>query len=218
MTKSPSRSAGYVNLLPEAIAQHGLVCYLCGQIHSRADTMQADFKSPQNEGRSGNVIPVCKTCAKRRKQSPIGSYWKKRLIDAQREIAYITQMVEDADIMARLTATVILSNSGSVEETESFGKPWENLKRRPRFYNSTTLKSDELTNVNKPKDTQHGDIFVDHDNDEEFVYDGVNKKWIFLEKAEERGLLPDVWPPANVETWNQSGTDSLDTINELWGE
>lgn len=112
MTKSPSRTAGYSSLVADVVARDGLICFLCGHIHSRSGTMQVDFRKPLDNGGEAtvdNAIPTCKTCAKRRNQTPVGTYWRKRLIDAQREIAYIHQMAEDADVIRALMTTVVVS-------------------------------------------------------------------------------------------------------------
>jgi hypothetical protein len=212
MTTSPSRVAGYSTLLSDVIARDGLVCFLCGHIHARSDTMQVDFRKPLDSGGEadvGNAIPTCRTCAKRRNRTPIGAYWRKRLVDAQREIAYIHQMAEDAEIMralasaARVDRGVPLRHVTGAQETDGDAKPWENLPRRVRFYNSATLSESEYDRVtNRPKDAQHGDVYADYGNaDEEYIYDSANHKWIAESKARERGVIPEQWPPKDVEAW-----------------
>ena len=126
MATSPSRTAGYSNLLAGAVARDGLICFLCGQIHTRSDTMQVDFRTPLDNGGAlgiDNVIPVCKPCAKRRNQSAIGAYWRKRLIDAQREIAYIHQMAGDADILRAISATVTFGDRSTLQAVEPAAEP-----------------------------------------------------------------------------------------------
>jgi len=219
MTKSPSRVAGYSNLMIDAVARDGLVCFLCGHIHSRSDTMQVDFRKPLDSGGTAdadNAIPTCKTCAKRRNQSPIGAYWRKRLVDAQREIAYIHQMAEDAEIMKTLAASVQVSRDvplrditgaeiEAVEEVaaEPAGEPWENLKRRVRLYNSNTLRPEEMTIASFPKDAQHGDMYVDHNTGAASIYDSADDMWIADDIAQDTGVVPEKWPPRDIETWNR---------------
>jgi len=209
MTKSPSRNAGYSNLLADVVGRDGLVCFLCGQIHTRADTMQIDFRVPlDNDGVPdyGNAIPTCKTCAKRRNQSPIGAYWRKRLIDAQRELAYIRQAVEDKDILAAITTTVLsaaavplrdVTGAASAEvEPKTAGKV-EKPKRRTRLYNSNTILPEDVGASGWPLDLQRGDIYMDHNDGSVRVFDGEKDFWITEEQAEARNIKP----PADIETW-----------------
>jgi hypothetical protein len=214
MTTSPSRVAGYSTLLSDAIARDGLVCFLCGHIHARSDTLQVDFRKPLDSGGeadSDNAIPTCKTCAKRRNRTPVGAYWRKRLVDAQREIAYIHQMAEDAEIMRTLAATVNvdrgvpLRHVTGAHESDGDAKPWENLPRRVRIYDSERLRQHELDN-GSPKDVQHGDVFVQRVGVNldilETVYDSVDGRWISADNAQTRGVVPDPWPPRDAEHWN----------------
>lgn len=212
MTTSPSRKAGYSSLMVDAVARDGLTCFLCGQIHTRTDTMQVDFRKPlENGGQpdSDNAIPVCKPCAKRRNQSPVGTYWRKRLIDAQREISYIHQMAEDTEILRAIAATVRVDRGVPLREGTGAQapsgevKPWENLPRRVRFYNSAMLgEADYDRATNRPRHAQHGDVYADYGNaDEEYIYDSASRKWLYVSTAQERGVIPEQWPPADVEQW-----------------
>ena len=196
--------------MADVVARDGLICFLCGHIHSRSGAMQVDFRTPLDNGGEAtvdNAIPTCKTCAKRRNQTPIGTYWRKRLIGAKREIAYIHQMAEDADVIRALMATVVVNRDvplgvGTGAETPTGdAKPWENLPRRVRFYNSATISaSDYDTATNRPKDAQHGDVYADYGNsDEEYIYDAERQKWVYASTAKERGIIPEQWPPRDVE-------------------
>ena len=202
MTKSPSRTSGYGDLFDAVLARHGLVCFLCGQVHTRADRMQVDFMKPlalDGEATVDNAIPVCNTCAKRRHQAPLGAYLRKRLIDAQREVDYITNLAGMREVLDALATTVGLYASGIQSEPQD-AKPWENLKRRVRIYNSERMEPEDFDlTTNRPKDAQYGDVYVDYaGSGDENVYVG---KWRLFDAAQSDGQLPESWPPADAEQW-----------------
>lgn len=211
MTKSPSRHAGYSSLMVDAVARDGLTCFLCGQIHTRADTMQVDFRTPLDSGGSAdadNAIPVCKTCAKRRNQSPIGAYWRKRLIDAQRETAYIHQMAEDKELLDTLAATVRVGRGVPLRDVTGTqgpagtSKSQETATRRVRQYDSERMNPEEVGVSGWPKSARHGDMYMNHNDGINYTYSDAHEQWLDAEYAQERDIIPAQWPPRDVEPWN----------------
>ena len=202
MAKSPSRTSGYSALLDATLAQNGLVCFLCGQVHTRADRMQVDFKKPLalgGEATVDNAIPVCNTCAKRRHQAPLGAYLRKRLVDAQREVDYIRSLADNRGALDALAATVAVYASGIQSEPQDT-KPWEGLERRVRVYNSERMEREDYDPMtNRPRNAQYGDVYVDYGGSgDEMVYVG---KWRLFDAAQNDEQIPESWPPADAEQW-----------------
>lgn len=206
--KSPSRVAGYAGLVRDLVDRDGLTCTLCGHKHSSVHTAQADSLKSDAPFVLENLILTCKPCAKRRNGKPLGAYWRERLEAASAEVAHIRMMGESKQLLSDLAAisalTVPLGDVTGAQKPNGEANPWDNLPRRVRFYNGSTLKPDEYdATTNRPKYTQHGDVYVDYENsDEELIYDGLKQKWVYLDAAKERGLIPEQWPPADVEPWN----------------
>jgi len=210
-SKSPSRAAGYAGLVRDLVARDGLNCALCGHKHASIHTAQADSLDPEAPYDLPNLLLACKPCAKRRNGKPLGAYWRERLEAASGEIAHIQMMGDNRELLASLASAaradrgVPLRHVTGAQEPDGDAKPWENLPRRVRVYDSDRLRQHELDN-GSPKDVQHGDVFVQRVGVNldilETVYDSVAGRWISAENAQSRGVVPDPWPPSDVEHWN----------------
>lgn len=164
--------------------------------------MQIDFKKPLalgGEATPENAIPTCNTCAKRRNRTPIGAYLRKRLVDAQREVDYITNLAGKREVLDALAASATVYASGIQSEPQDT-KPWENLARRVRVYNSERMESEDYDPMtHRPRDAQYGDVYVDYGGSgDEMVYVG---KWRLFDAAQSDGQIPESWPPADAEQW-----------------
>ena len=209
-SKSPSRAAGYAGLVRDLVARDGLNCALCGHKHASIHTAQADSLDPEAPYDLPNLLLACKPCAKRRNGKPLGAYWRERLEAASGEIAHIQMMGDNRELLASLASAaradrgVPLRHVTGAQEPDGDAKPWENLPRRVRFYNSATLKEEDYDfETNRPNEAQHGDVYADYGNaDEEYIYDAGRQKWVYVSTAQERGVIPEQWPPADVEHWN----------------
>jgi hypothetical protein len=210
-TKSPSRMAGYNDTMRQLVARDGLVCFLCGHKHATVHTMQSDMRTIADAGGSfelDNLVIACKPCAKRRNGKPVGAYWRERMSAAAAEQAHIEMMARNKDVLLSLAATLryapritpetphAVVGTGSTDNVP-------NRRRPTRIYAYDTVPPEETEsagpNLNRPKDRQHGDIFIDFDK-EVLVWDalferkdGTRGAWLTLEKAVAREMFPADW-------------------------
>ena len=145
MTTSPSRMSGYDLLFEAAVRQHGLTCFLCGMTHARSETLQVDFVVPLDRGGDAsfeNAIPACRPCAKRRNRRPLGQYFSQRLVEAEREAAYIRTMTENRHVLNALRTTV--------QVTAIYEKSADDLEAEERTRQMTELMESLLTFKDDP--------------------------------------------------------------------
>jgi hypothetical protein len=201
--KSPSRAAGYADTVRALVARDGLTCFLCGHKHATSHTLQADARNPDKPFGLDNLIVTCKPCAKRRNGKKLGAYWRERLLATAAEAAHIEAMARNKDVLSALSGTVVFvpdAAPGTGDEPD----PWANIV--PTFFVDTRMLVEDYDEIGtKPKNPKHGDVFQEanyHSGEiEEFVFYGEKNKWIELPRAQERGLFPADWPPANVKIW-----------------
>jgi hypothetical protein len=102
--KSDERDA----LFDAVVDRDGLVCFMCGAVHSRAATMQLDWLDYDtlDVTKPEEAIIACKTCVRRRDKRPIMAYLKTRLSAARAEVAHLSVLPEDIRIKKMLTREI----------------------------------------------------------------------------------------------------------------
>ena len=109
-TMTPSRRGDYAAMYVTLLNRDPLVCFLCGERHTRSAAMQLDYVVPPTDGGefvAENLVLTCKPCAKRRNQKPLSVYWQQRLVAARGEATHITALTEDPTIMDRIRAATM---------------------------------------------------------------------------------------------------------------
>ena len=104
---TPSRRSDYAAMYVTLLDRDPLVCFLCGERHTRSAAMQVDYVVPPSAGGkfvAENLVLACKPCAKRRNQKPLSVYWQQRLVASRGEATHITALIEDPTIMERIRA------------------------------------------------------------------------------------------------------------------
>jgi hypothetical protein len=212
--KSDERDA----LFDAVTNRDGLVCFMCGAVHSRAATMQLDWLDHDDLDVTNldHVILACKTCVRRRDKRPLMAYLKTRLSAARAEVAHLSVLPEDIRIKQMLTRPIHYApriTPGAVEATDPKAPV---LTRPTRIFEYYSLpdadRNAEAPFKSYPKNPQHGDIFI-HATEEVQVWDatwelknGSVGTWPLLTKAVERGTFPadwarnpahEVYPPAD---------------------
>ena len=96
------------NTLFDAVANRdGLVCFMCGAVHSRAATMQLDWIDYDDDVTDpANVVMACRLCVRRRDKRPLMAYLKTRLSAARAEVAHLSVLPEDIRIKKMLTRPI----------------------------------------------------------------------------------------------------------------
>jgi len=86
----------------------GLVCFMCGAVHSRAATMQLDWIDYDDLDVTNpeDAILACKTCVRRRDKRPLLAHLKTRLSAARSEVAHLSVLPEDIRIKKMLTREI----------------------------------------------------------------------------------------------------------------
>ena len=97
------------NTLFDAVTNRdGLVCFMCGAVHSRSATMQLDWMDYDDVDVTNpeDAILACKTCVRRRDKRPLLAYLKTRLSAALAEVAHLSVLPEDIRIKKLLTRPI----------------------------------------------------------------------------------------------------------------
>jgi hypothetical protein len=211
----PKKSTDRADLLDALAARDGLVCFMCGAIHSRAATMVVDRidHDIELEEETDNYIVACKTCVRRRDKRPLLAYLKMRLRAARAEVEYLSDLPTEAKILQMLTRPLhyapgimphAVDGTGQTETVEA--KPWDGIK--PTLFLRELMRQEDFrSDIHVPKMGKHGDVYqyedVQDGTIQERVFDGAKQKWVDLPKAQERGEFPADWPPADAAVWRQ---------------
>lgn len=214
----PRKPNEQTELLDALAMRDGLVCFMCGAIHSRAATMAVDRidHDIELEEKTDNYIVACKTCVRRRDKRPLLAYLKTRLRAARAEVEYLSDLPTEAKILQMLTRPLhytpritpdvhhAVDGTGQAESAN----PWDGVV--PTLYvEERMLPEDYETgrNIDGPRNPKHGDVYQREDYHtqelEEFVFDAETGRWRDLAKMQEGGLFPADWPPANAVVWRQ---------------
>ena len=97
------------NTLFDAVTNRdGLVCFMCGAVHSRAATMQLDWLDYDDLDVTNpkHAIIACRLCVRRRDKRPLMAYLKTRLSAARAEVAHLSVLPEDIRIKKMLTRPI----------------------------------------------------------------------------------------------------------------
>jgi hypothetical protein len=208
---SPSQQLDYEQTIEVVLGKWGLICYLCGKKHERRATLQIDyFNTPEAGGTltPENMVPACKPCAKRRNQRELPTYWIQRIQEIEAEKSHIKTMSKDfvalwdLAAMVRYAPRITEDAPHAVEETGATD-PVPNRRRPTRIYEHESLPLEDTETsgpyFSRPKDRQHGDIFIDCEKDVSvwdvnFVRkDKVKGAWVRMEKTVEHGTFPADW-------------------------